>query len=85
MKFNYADSYPGEDNLKWLEFDSWLEELSEEYPDEFAKDLYTSLRFMTIGIRSSNNSVVFVPADDVPEHIQNAIRNKLLQLWRLKG
>ena len=85
MKFNYADSYIGEEKVKWNKFDEWLEKLSEEDHEEFSKELYTSYRFMSIGVSSSRNDIIYNPSSEVPNHIKEQIKEKLLEIWPPKG
>lgn len=83
MKFNYAAAYPSEKE-KIGELDTFLEKLSEEYPEEFKKQMYMDGRFMGFGISSDNRAIIYRPNDQMPEYIEKAIYNKIMELWPLK-
>ena len=80
MKFKYAESFI-ENKEKWIEFDLWLEKMSEEYPEEFSKEIYQSEKFQVVGTSSTYHAVIFVPHPEMPNNIKELIEAKLLELW----
>jgi hypothetical protein len=83
MEFHYADRYI-ENKEKWAEFDLWLKELSENNPDEFAKEMYQSEKFMAVGTSSTHHAIIFTPHTQMPKYIEEQIKGKLLELWPVK-
>lgn len=84
MKFNYAEGYQNnpEHFKKFSEFDKFLAQLSIDNEDEFSKELYTSKRFMAIGV--GRNDIIYNPAPEMPAYIEQKIRKELMRLYPRK-
>ena len=78
MKFNYARSFPSEKD-KMEQFDAFLEELTEEYSEDFATVLSKQRDFMAFGIGS--NGIIYNPSPDLPPYIEKQILRKINELW----
>lgn len=80
MTFDYKNSF-NQDQDKWEQFDNFLFNLSETYPDEFEKEIYKNKRFMAIGYKSSPPDIGYAFDSGVSEDIQKQILAKLKQLF----
>lgn len=80
MTFDYEHSF-NQDQDKWRQFDQFLSELADTYPDEFEKDIYKKKTFMAIGYKSSPPDIGYAFHDQVPTEIQEQILQKLKQLF----
>ncbi|UAY53430.1 hypothetical protein [Ferruginibacter albus] len=79
MRFNF--SFGTTDSDKWEKFNSFLEELSNQYPQEFQKDIYTEKRFITIGYKTSPPDIIYNINPEVPANISSLIEQQLLLLF----
>jgi hypothetical protein len=72
MIFDYEHSFK-QDQDQWRQFDQFLSELADKYPDEFKKDIYREKTFMAIGYKSSPCDIGYAFHDQVPPEIQEQI------------
>ena len=81
MEFNYAKGYEDypEHYQKFSQFDIFLKKLSEEYEEEFSKELYTSGKFIAIGI--GKNDIIYNPDPQMPQYIEEKIKAELNRLY----
>jgi hypothetical protein len=80
MTFDYKNSF-NQDQDKWAQFDNFLHELSDTYPDEFEKEIYKNKMFMTVGYKSNPADIGYAFDSSVPDYIQKQILAKLKQLF----
>ncbi|RTL47324.1 MAG: hypothetical protein EKK39_14500 [Sphingobacteriales bacterium] len=80
MTFDYEHSF-NQDKDKWRQFDQFLTELADTYPDEFEKDIYRDKTFMAIGYKSSPPDIGYAFHHQVPTVIQEQILQKLKLLF----
>jgi hypothetical protein len=80
MTFDYKNSF-NQDIDKWEQFDNFLSDLSETYPNEFEKEIYKHRKFMTIGYKSNLPDICYAFDSGVSEDIQKQILAKLKQLF----
>lgn len=80
MIFDYQNSF-NQDQEKWKQFDEFLSELADKYPDEFEKEVYKDKSFMAIGYKSNPPDIGYAFNDNVPGDIQKQILNKLKHLF----
>jgi hypothetical protein len=81
MRFSYSKNYEKdtEHYHKFRLLDIFLEKLARNNPDEFSKDLYTSEKFMAIGV--GKNDIIYNPSPEMPEYIEQQIKKELKRLY----
>jgi len=80
MKFKYGNTI-GQNSGTWAEFNAWQEQYANENPQEFTQELYHAEKFQLVGSASDGHGFRFTPPKEMPFHIAEAIRAKLLELW----
>jgi hypothetical protein len=84
MKFNYSEGYENspEHFRKFKLFDLFLEKLAERNKEEFSKEIYTSGKFIAVGV--GRNDIIYVPSPEMPASIEKQIKKELLRLYPRK-